>query len=124
MRTNPVKRALRDGKPTFGTWLSLGDLFATRILARMDFAWLTLDMEHCAIDWSQAAMIFATIADAGGAYRVVAVIPDDTAPGRHTIVVSGPGGQPRAEAAVTVVRAPLSLLDLLGSLLGLLDLLG
>lgn len=66
MRSNPVKRALRDGKPTFGTWLSLGDLFATRILARMDFAWLTLDMEHCAIDWSQAAMIFATIADAGG----------------------------------------------------------
>jgi 4-hydroxy-2-oxoheptanedioate aldolase len=66
MKTNPVKRALKEGKPTFGTWLSLGDLFATRILARMDFAWLTLDMEHCAIDWSQAAMIFATIADAGG----------------------------------------------------------
>ncbi len=66
MKTNPVKRALKEGKPTFGTWLSLGDLFATRILARMDFAWLTLDLEHCAIDWSQAAMIFATIADAGG----------------------------------------------------------
>jgi 4-hydroxy-2-oxoheptanedioate aldolase len=66
MRTNPVKRTLREGKPSFGTWLSLGDLFATRLLARMDFDWLTLDMEHCAIDWSQASMIFATIADAGG----------------------------------------------------------
>jgi len=66
MKTNPVKRALREGKPTFGTWLSLGDLFATRLLARMDFAWLTLDMEHNAIDWSQATMIFAAIADAGG----------------------------------------------------------
>jgi 4-hydroxy-2-oxoheptanedioate aldolase len=66
MRINPVKRTLREGKPAFGTWLSLGDLFATRILARMDFAWLTLDLEHGAIDWSQAAMIFATIADAGG----------------------------------------------------------
>ena len=66
MRTNPVKRALREGKPTFGTWLSLGDLFATRILARMNFAWMTLDIEHSAIDWSQAAMIFASIADAGG----------------------------------------------------------
>jgi 4-hydroxy-2-oxoheptanedioate aldolase len=66
MKTNPVKRALSEGKPAFGTWLSLGDLFATRILARMDFAWLTLDLEHGAIDWSQAAMIFATIADAGG----------------------------------------------------------
>ena len=66
MKTNTAKRALADGKPTFGTWLSLGDLFATRLLARTGFAWLTLDMEHSAIDWSQAAAIFATIADAGG----------------------------------------------------------
>jgi 4-hydroxy-2-oxoheptanedioate aldolase len=66
MRTNPVKRILREGKPSFGTWLSLGDLFATRIMARIGFDWLTLDMEHSPIDWSQAAMIFATIADAGG----------------------------------------------------------
>jgi 4-hydroxy-2-oxoheptanedioate aldolase len=66
MRTNTAKRALREGQPTFGTWLSLGDLFATRLLARMNFAWLTLDLEHCAIDWSQAATIFAAIADAGG----------------------------------------------------------
>ena len=35
MRTNPVKQKLRDGQPTYGTWLSLGDLFATRVLARM-----------------------------------------------------------------------------------------
>ncbi len=66
MKTNPVKRTLREGKPSFGTWLSLGDLFATRILARLNFAWMTLDIEHSAIDWSQAAMIFASIADAGG----------------------------------------------------------
>jgi len=66
MKTNPVKRILREGRPSFGTWLSLGDLFATRVLARMGFDWLTLDMEHGAIDWSQATMIFAAIADAGG----------------------------------------------------------
>jgi 4-hydroxy-2-oxoheptanedioate aldolase len=66
MRTNPVKRKLKAGEPSFGTWLSLGDLYATRVLARMGFDWLTLDIEHSAIDWSQAAMIFACIADAGG----------------------------------------------------------
>lgn len=65
MRTNPVKRILQDGKPSFGTWLSLGDLYATRVLARMGWDWLTLDIEHSAIDWSQAAMIFAAVADAG-----------------------------------------------------------
>ena len=65
MRDNPVKQLLRDGKPTFGTWLSLGDLYATRVIARLGFDWLTLDIEHSAIDWSQAAMIFGAIADAG-----------------------------------------------------------
>jgi 4-hydroxy-2-oxoheptanedioate aldolase len=65
MKSNPVKVKLRSGQPSFGTWLSLGDLFATRVLARMGFDWLTLDIEHQAFDWSQAAMIFASIADAG-----------------------------------------------------------
>ncbi|MBN2474144.1 MAG: 2-dehydro-3-deoxyglucarate aldolase [Pirellulales bacterium] len=65
MRTNPVKQKLRQGKPTFGTWLSLGNLHATRVLARSGFEWLTLDIEHSAFDWSHAATIFAAVADAG-----------------------------------------------------------
>lgn len=65
MRTNPVKQKLRRGEPTYGTWLSLGDLYATRVLARLGWDWLTLDIEHSAVDWSQAAMIFAAVADAG-----------------------------------------------------------
>ena len=65
MKTNPVKKKLVQGEPTFGTWLSLGDLYATRVLARMGFDWLTLDIEHAAVDWSQAAAIFAAVADAG-----------------------------------------------------------
>lgn len=66
MKKNPVKELLRSGKPTFGTWLSLGDYYATRLLARAGFDWLTLDMEHSPIDWQQAAVIFGCIADAGG----------------------------------------------------------
>src|SRR5262247_986960 len=65
MRTNPVKRKLREGKPSFGTWLSLGDLYASRVLARAGFDWLTLDMEHQPINWGTAAAIFGAIADAG-----------------------------------------------------------
>jgi len=65
MRKNPVKEKLKRGQPTYGTWLSLGDLYATRVLARLGFDWLTLDIEHSAIDWSQAAALFAVIADAG-----------------------------------------------------------
>jgi len=65
MKTNLVKKKLQAGQPTFGTWLSLGDLYATRVLARAGFDWLTLDMEHSAIDWSRATTIFGAIADAG-----------------------------------------------------------
>lgn len=65
MRTNPVKAKLKRGEVSFGTWLAFGDLFATRLLARMGFDWLTLDIEHSAIDWSQATTLFGAIADAG-----------------------------------------------------------
>lgn len=65
MRRNSVKEKLRRGEVTFGTWLSLDSLHSARVLARMGFDWLTLDLEHAAIDWSQAAAIFGAIADAG-----------------------------------------------------------
>ena len=65
MKSNPVKAKLLEGKPTFGTWLSLGNLHAARVLARSGFDWLTVELEHAAIDWSQAAVLFGAIADAG-----------------------------------------------------------
>ncbi len=66
MRQNPIKAKLSAGEPTIGTWLSLGDLYATRVLARLGWDWLTLDMEHQPLDWACAAAIFGAVADAGG----------------------------------------------------------
>jgi 4-hydroxy-2-oxoheptanedioate aldolase len=65
IRSNPVKAALKEGKASVGTWLSFGDPFATRIMSRVGFPWLTVDMEHSAIDWKDASILFALIADAG-----------------------------------------------------------
>ncbi|MCU0709959.1 MAG: aldolase/citrate lyase family protein [Pirellula sp.] len=65
MKVNRIKKLLREGKPTFGTWLSLGDVVAARVLARMGYDWLTLDMEHGPIDLHQASVIFGAIADLG-----------------------------------------------------------
>ena len=65
MKKNPVKAALKAGKPQVGTWLSLGNVFASRFMARSGFPWLTVDLEHSPIDWSDAAMCFASIAEAG-----------------------------------------------------------
>lgn len=56
---------MREGKPTFGTWLSLGDVTAARVMARMGYDWLTLDLEHSPVDLQQASIIFGAIADLG-----------------------------------------------------------
>lgn len=65
MRANPVKSALRSGKPSVGTWLSLGSITASRFLARAGFAWLTIDIEHSLVDWETMTHMVASIADAG-----------------------------------------------------------
>jgi 4-hydroxy-2-oxoheptanedioate aldolase len=65
LKPNPVKKALREGKPQIGTWLSLGSVVAARFLARSGFPWLTVDMEHTHTDIQTAAMMFGVIADAG-----------------------------------------------------------
>ena len=65
MRPNKVKRALKAGQPSVGTWLSLGSITASRFLARAGFSWLTVDIEHSLVDWETATHIFASVADAG-----------------------------------------------------------
>ncbi len=65
MRPNPVKQALKAGRPSVGTWLSLGSITAARFMARAGFAWLTVDIEHSLVDWETATHMFASIADAG-----------------------------------------------------------
>jgi 4-hydroxy-2-oxoheptanedioate aldolase len=65
LKENPVKRALRAGKPQIGTWLSLGSIAAARFMARAGFPWLTVDMEHTHTDIQTAAFMFGVIADAG-----------------------------------------------------------
>lgn len=65
MKPNAVRSALKAGLPQIGTWLSLGDLHATRMLARTGLHYLTVDLEHSPISWSRAGELFAAIADAG-----------------------------------------------------------
>lgn len=65
MRPNPIKRLLKAGKPTVGTWLSLGNITAARFLARSGFDWLTVDIEHSLVGIETAVHMWASIADAG-----------------------------------------------------------
>jgi 4-hydroxy-2-oxoheptanedioate aldolase len=65
MRPNPVKQQFRAGKPSVGTWLSLGSITAARFMARAGFSWLTVDIEHTLVNIETATHMFASIADAG-----------------------------------------------------------
>ncbi len=80
MKNNPVKAALKSGQPQVGTWLSFASVHATRLMARAGFPWLTVDMEHSPISWSEAGLLFGTIADAG-------CVPLARTPcGEHTLI--------------------------------------
>lgn len=112
MRKNPVKQALKAGKPSVGTWLSLGNITAARFLARAGFAWLTVDIEHSLVDWETATHIFASVADAGctALARVPANRHDHIKRvldnGAHGIVVPMVNSREEAQAAVAAAKYP------------------
>lgn len=112
MKKNPVKSALQAGEPQVGTWLSLGSVPATRFMARVGFPWLTVDMEHSPIDWSEAANLFAVIADAGcvplarvprGDHDLIKRVLDA---GAHGIVVPMVNTVEEAKAAIAAAKYP------------------
>src|SRR5215470_1338943 len=112
MRPNAVKKALRAGQPSVGTWLSLGSITAARFLARAGFAWLTVDIEHSLVDWETATHMFASIADAGctALARVPANRHDHIKRvldnGAHGIVVPMVCSREEAQAAVAAALYP------------------
>jgi len=65
MKSNPVKASLARGEAQIGTWLSLPSVFSARLMSRVGFPWLTVDLEHNPIDWETASLMFAVIADSG-----------------------------------------------------------
>src|SRR5205807_2941433 len=112
MQPNPVKQALKAGKASVGTWLSLGSITAARFMARAGFAWLTVDIEHSLVDWETAAHMFASIADAGctALARVPANRHDHIKRvldnGAHGIVVPMVNSRDEALAAVAAAKYP------------------
>src|SRR5947209_10695994 len=112
MRANPIKAALKTGKPSVGTWLSLASITAARFMARTGFAWLTVDIEHSLVDWETATHIFATIADShctaigrvpANRHDHIKRVLDN---GAHGIVVPMVNSRQEAEDAVAAALYP------------------
>ncbi|MDQ2902127.1 MAG: aldolase/citrate lyase family protein [Ktedonobacteraceae bacterium] len=73
MHTNQVKEKLKRGEPALGAWLSLPSISAARIMSRLGFDWLVVDMEHSAQNPVLMADMVATIADSGLCAPIVRV---------------------------------------------------
>jgi 4-hydroxy-2-oxoheptanedioate aldolase len=73
MRTNQVKEKLKRGEPALGAWLSLPSIASARIMARLGFDWLVVDMEHSAQHPALMADMVATIVDAGTSAPLVRI---------------------------------------------------
>lgn len=73
MRKNLVKEKIERGEPALGAWLSLPSVPEARIMARLGFDWLTIDMEHSAQNPALMADMVAIIADAGTSAPMVRI---------------------------------------------------
>ena len=62
MRGNHVRRRLKAGEPSIGTWLSLPSPEAAEYCSQLGFDWLTVDAEHNPIDIRTLAQMFAAMA--------------------------------------------------------------
>jgi 4-hydroxy-2-oxoheptanedioate aldolase len=110
MKTNPVRAKLKQGHPSIGTWLTLPDPLAARMMARVGFDWLTVELEHTPTNLETAATIFA-IVSAGGSVPL-ARVPWNTGEnikrvldtGAWGIVVPMVNSRSEAEAAVAAAR--------------------
>lgn len=109
---NVAKHKLLQGQPTFGTWLSLGHPHSSRLLARMGFDWLTVDVEHAPFDWREISNLLALIAEAGCAPLVRvpegshAWIKRALDAGAYGVVVPMVDTVEQARAAIAAARYP------------------
>lgn len=65
MRQNPIKTAIQQGRTVWGTWVTIADERLVRALAEGGFDWITIDMEHTALDWPQVDRLIGVALDSG-----------------------------------------------------------
>src|SRR2546427_5890257 len=110
MKTNHVRAKLKHGDPSIGTRLTLPDVTAARLMARVGFDWLTVELEHTPTTFETAAESFAIIAASGPV--PLARVPWNTGEnikrvldtGAWGIVVPMVNSRAEAEAAIAAAR--------------------
>ena len=114
MRKNHVRAKLKNNESSIGTWLTLPDTIAARLMSRVGFDWLTVELEHTPVNWETAANSFSIIAASGLA--PLARVPWNTGEnikrvldnGAYGVVIPMVNSRAEAEMAIAAARyAPL-----------------
>jgi 4-hydroxy-2-oxoheptanedioate aldolase len=71
MRHNQVKEKLKRGEPALGAWLSLPSVPLARVMARLGFDWLAIDLEHSAHHPVLVSDMVSAIVDVGTCAPIV-----------------------------------------------------
>jgi 4-hydroxy-2-oxoheptanedioate aldolase len=109
---NPLKRALREGRPQIGLWSSLSSHISTEIIAGSGFDWLALDTEHSPNDLT---MVHRQLQAMQGSRTIAVVRPAWNDPvlfkrlldiGVQNLVVPFVQNPVEARAAVAATRYP------------------
>lgn len=70
MKNTTLKQQLKNKEKTLGSWITIGHQAIIDILAEAGFNWLTIDMEHTAIDYNELQILIGFIQARGMAALV------------------------------------------------------
>src|SRR5207245_10595918 len=110
MKTNHTRAKLKRGESAVGTWLTLPDPVSARLMARVGFDWLTVELEHTPVNLETAVQSFTVIAGSGCVplarvpWNSVENIKRVLDTGAYGVVVPMVNSRAEAEAAVRAAR--------------------
>lgn len=107
-----IKRSLKDGKVSIGSWMSMAHVSIAEIMASTGFEWVVIETEHTAIDVSEVLRLIVAI-EGRGAIPLVRLAWNDPIQAK-AVMDSGAGGvlvpmvnsKADAELAVSSVKYP------------------
>jgi 2-dehydro-3-deoxyglucarate aldolase len=112
MKTNTLKKKLKQREITIGSWITLGNTSIAEIMAKAGFEWLVVDMEHSVITLDIAQQLIQVI-EGCGAIPLVRVGENDATvikrvmdAGAYGVIVPMVNTRKQAEAAVNAVKYP------------------
>jgi len=112
MKKKDLKLKLKNRKLSIGSWITIGNSIVAELMTQAGFEWLTIDMEHSAIDISQAQELIRIVELSGivplarvsnNSPEVIKRVMDA---GSYGVIVPMVNSKTEAEQAVKSVKYP------------------